>query len=56
MIKEIADDSIILNYERRKEEKNKIEKELLLIAWHPSRYFERCLDNDEKSIINNIVT
>ena len=35
-------------YQKRKAQKAKIEEELMRIAWHPSRWWNWCLDEDEK--------
>ena len=40
----------ILNLKKRKELKNKISEELMPIAWHPKRYWNFCLSEDEKKI------
>ena len=45
------DDEIIKWYDghkKRKAQKAKIEKELMRIAWHPSRWWEWCISEDEK--------
>ena len=45
-------DEIIEWYKRYKKlraQKAKIKEELLLIAWHPSRWWELCMSEDEKS-------
>ena len=33
---------------KRKAQKAKIKKELMPIAWHPSRYWDWCMSEDEK--------
>ena len=35
-------------YKKRKAQKAKIEEELMSIAWHPSRWWDWYLDEDEK--------
>ena len=35
-------------YKKRRAEKAQIEKELMLIAWHPSRWWDWCVPEDEK--------
>ena len=35
-------------YQRRKAQKSKIKEELLPIAWHPSRWGDWCVPNEEK--------
>ena len=35
-------------YKKRKAEKAKIKEELLPIAWHPSRYWDWCMSEDDK--------
>ena len=35
-------------YKKRKAQKAKIKEELLLIAWHPSRWWDWCMSEDEK--------
>ena len=36
------------DYKKRKAQKAKIKEELLPIAWHPSRYWDWCISEDEK--------
>ena len=38
-------------YKKRKAQKAKIKKELMPIAWHPSRYWDWCMSGDEKQEI-----
>ena len=40
-------------YQKRKVQKSQIKKELMLIAWHPSRWWDWCLDEDEKKETEN---
>ena len=40
-------------YQKRKAQKSQIKKELMLIAWHPSRWWDWCLDEDEKKETEN---
>ena len=35
-------------YKRRKVQKAKIKEELIPIAWHPSRWWDQCIPEDEK--------
>ena len=35
-------------YKKRKVQKASIKEELLPIAWHPSRYWDWCMSEDEK--------
>ena len=35
-------------YRKRKEQKARIKEDLMPIAWHPSRYWDWCLSEDEK--------
>ena len=35
-------------YKKRKAQKAKIKEELLPITWHPSRYWDWCMSEDEK--------
>ena len=35
-------------YKKRKAQKAKIKKGLLRIAWHPSRWWDWCMSEDEK--------
>ena len=45
------DDEIIEwynGYQKRKVQKAKVKEEFLLIAWHPSRYWDWCMSEDEK--------
>ena len=35
-------------YQKRRIQKAQIQKELLPIAWHPSRYWDWCMSEDEK--------
>ena len=48
------DDSLIRWYEdhkKRKAQKASIKEELLPIAWHPSRYWDWCVPEDENKEI-----
>ena len=36
------------SYKKRKAEKSSIKEELLTIAWHPSRYWDWCMSEEEK--------
>ena len=35
-------------YEKRKEQKSQVKEELLPIVWHPSRWWDWCVPEDEK--------
>ena len=35
-------------YQKRRSQKAQIKKELIPIAWHPSRYWDWCMSEDEK--------
>ena len=35
-------------YEQRKAQKAKIKEELMVVAWHPDRYWNWCVPEDEK--------
>ena len=35
-------------YKKRKARKTQIKKELMPIAWHPSRWWDQCISRDEK--------
>ena len=35
-------------YQKRKAQKASIKEELMSIAWHPSRYWDCCMSEDEK--------
>ena len=37
-----------VDYQKRKAQKASIKEELLPIAWHPSRYWDWCMSEDEK--------
>ena len=46
-----GDDEVIEwydGYKKRRTQKAQIEKELLPIAWHPSKYWDWCMSEDEK--------
>ena len=36
-------------YKKRKARKTQIKEELMSIAWHPSRYWDWCMSEDEKT-------
>ena len=36
------------SHQKRKTQKASIKKELMRIAWHPSRYWDWCMSEDEK--------
>ena len=45
------DDNIIEwydGYKKRKKQKAKIEEQFMSIAWHPSRWWDQCVPEDEK--------
>ena len=35
-------------YKKRKAQKASIKEELITVAWHPSRYLDWCMSEDEK--------
>ena len=35
-------------YKKREAQKAQIKKELMRVAWHPSRYWDSCMSEDEK--------
>ena len=39
-----------IKFEKRKELKKKISEELMPIAWHPKRWWNFCMSEDEKNI------
>ena len=41
-------------YKKRKAQKAKIKKELMPIAWHPSRYSDWCMSRDEKQEVEKL--
>ena len=41
-------------YKKRKAQKVKIKKELMPIAWHPSRYLDWCMPEEEKKEIGKL--
>ena len=43
-----------IKYEKRKELKKKISEELMPIAWHPNRWWNFCVSEDEKKEIDPI--
>ena len=42
-------------YQKRKAQKAKIKEELMPITWHPSRYWDWCMSEDEKKRDRKIV-
>ena len=36
------------SHQKRRTQKTQIKKELMPIAWHPSRYWDWCMSEDEK--------
>ena len=49
----VNDDGVIKfhnkeGHQKRKAQKAQIKKELMPIAWHPSRWWDWCVPNDEK--------
>ena len=42
------------DYQKRKTQKVKIDKKLMPIAWHPSRWWNWCVPEDEKKKIENL--
>ena len=45
-----------INFEKRKVLNKKISEELMLIAWHPKRWWNFCMSEDEKKEIEPIFT
>ena len=45
---------VISDYLKRKKEKQQIKEELMPITWHPSRYFDWCVDEDEKEFLEKL--
>ena len=43
-------------YKKRKTQKAKIKEELIPIAWHPSRWWDWCMSEDEKRDRKNFFT
>ena len=41
-------------YKKRKAQKEEIKKELMSIAWHPLRWWDWCMPEDEKKEINKL--
>ena len=41
-------------YKKRKAQKAEIKEELMPIAWHPSRWWDWCMPDDEKERIKEI--
>ena len=42
----------ILNLEKNKELKNGLSEELMPVAWHPNRWWDCCMSEDEKKEID----
>ena len=45
-----------IKFEKRKELKKTISEELMLIAWHPKRWWNFCISEDEKKEIEPTFT
>ena len=45
-----------IKFEKRKAHKKKLNKELMLIAWHPRRWWNLCMLEDERKEIEPIFT
>jgi len=45
---------VLSSYHFRKKQKANIREELLPVAWHPNRYWDWCLDEDEKYEISKL--
>ena len=43
-------------FEKPKALKKTIDEELMLVAWHPTRWWDWCLSEDEKKRIDSIFT
>ena len=41
-------------YKKRKAQKASIKEELITVAWHPSRYLDWCMSEDEKQGTENL--
>ena len=41
-------------YKKRKAQKASIKEELITVAWHPSRYLDWCMSEDEKHGTENL--
>ena len=41
-------------HQKRKTQKAQIKKELMPIAWHPSRYWDWCMSEDEKQVTEKL--
>ena len=54
MCEKYQNDEVILNYQKRKEEKKHIKEELLPITWHPDRWWDWCLDENEKNVVKEL--
>ena len=44
----------INEYRKRNAQKHQIRYELLPVAWHPSRFYDWCCDNDEKRFLKEM--
>ena len=52
----IDDDELITWYKQRKAQKAQIKEELMPVAWHPDRWWDWCVPEDEKKELENIFT
>ena len=43
-----------VKFEKRKADKKELNEELMLIAWHPKRWWNFCMSEDEKKEIDPI--
>ena len=41
-------------YKKRKAQKAKMKEELVPVAWHPSRWLDWCMSEDEKSDVKKL--
>ena len=51
MCEDYKNDEVIFDYQKRKKEKQQIKTELLPITWHPDRYWDWCIEEDEKEFL-----
>ena len=47
--------SSILNFEKRKTLKNKLNEELMPVAWPPKRWYDWCVSDDKKKKLNQLL-
>ena len=56
LYEEFDDDVFITGYKQRKAQKAQIKEELMPVAWHPDRWWNWCVPEDEKKELQNIFT